>query len=285
MLHILLLLLLGTASAAVTNCTRHALNINTKRYIAALATGQHEWLESILTPNTTYSQNLEPAPIAKVTISATPLTISYHCTTYDTVECATHTEILVTNSVNPYMIATQLRFNPLAQMLASVDTIVTVPGDLLFNATHALHYYLALAQPEDQGGSSWGISIAPEKQDSRAVLQSAADAYYDVFSNKSVVVPWGQPCMRLEGGYLDANGTCDMGIPDVTAKTENRRYVIDEHVGSVAVLSNFGILGPDVHEFRIAGGKIFGIRSMTVCKEKDDCGLSPPEGLREEVGW
>lgn len=67
-------------------------------------------------------------------------------------------------------------------------------------------------------------------------LKAAADAYCDIFNDKSVVVPWGTPCARLEGGWYTGNGSqsdrCDIGIPSGVALV-NRQYVIDEEYGYV----------------------------------------------------
>jgi len=65
--------------------------------------------------------------------------------------------------------------------------------------------------------------LPPEKRDTRVVLQAAGDAYFNVFTNHSIAVPWGTPCTRLEGGSLDADGDCSTGIPDATIRTIDRR--------------------------------------------------------------
>ena len=95
----------------------------------------------------------------------------------------------------------------------------------------------------------------------------------------------GKPCARLEGGYLSANGDCNTDIPDVTIRTVDRRYVVDETLGVVDVISNFGILGPDSHEFRIVNGTIRLIHTMTLCRPVANCGLEVPALLSEDVGF
>jgi len=81
--------------------------------------------------------------------------------------------------------------------------------------------------------------IPVDKRDSREVIQAAGDAYFNRFANASFVVPFGTPCARLEGGaYTDprayGNNTCGLGLPS-TIKVTNRRYVVDEEMGAVAI--------------------------------------------------
>ena len=48
--------------------------------------------------------------------------------------------------------------------------------------------------------------IPEADRDSRETLIKAADAYLNLFNDKSVVVPWGTPCVRLEGGLYTGKG-------------------------------------------------------------------------------
>ncbi|KAL2019012.1 hypothetical protein VTK56DRAFT_10177 [Thermocarpiscus australiensis] len=93
---------------------------------------------------------------------------------------------------------------------------------------------------------NWG-TIPEEKRDSRA------DGYCDIFSYKSVVVPWGRSCARLEAGSYTGNGgpndRCDVGIPSRVSPVD-RRYVIGETVGAVSVFLSFSGI-PDRHEFAL----------------------------------
>lgn len=138
---------------------------------------------------------------------------------------------------------------------------MTQAGDWLFNATGT--YYWASKE-------SWD-TIPDAKRDTRAVIQAAADAYLNIFKDKSTVVPWGTPCDRLEGGSYTGTGkatdSCDVGIPNNLDLT-NRRYVIDETVGAVDVFLAFGGASgrPDSHEFRIESGKIRYVHTLTNMK-------------------
>lgn len=260
--------------ALASGCRREALQAGTDRYLIAQSTGQLGWLQSSLATNATYWENLVQVDPTNSTLSR-PLRIDHSRTSYDLTQCATYTEVIAIDPSRPYQIAMQLRFDPLTEKITKLDGIFTTTGDFFFSPSHTLHYTLL----ED-----WG-PIPEEHRDSRATLQAAADAYYDVFVNKSVVVPWGEPCTRLEGGYLDANGSCNTDIPDVSIHTVDRRYVIDETVGVVDVISNFGILGPDSHEFRILNGTIRQIHSVTLCRPNFNCGLDMPPILSQDIGF
>ncbi|TRX96533.1 hypothetical protein FHL15_002805 [Xylaria flabelliformis] len=260
-------------------CDRTLLQEATNRYIAAQSTGQPQWLSTLLSDNATLVENNSKSTFPESLTLNQPLAIAHSRHTYDTVACATFSELISVKPSPGYQIGTQLRLDHATGKITKIDSVITTEGDLYFNTTHALHYLLR----ED-----WA-PIAPSDRDSRATIQAAADAYYAYFSNGSTIVPWGAPCDRLEGGaYMGqglANDTCDAGLPPFSVEMRDRRYVIDESVGSVNILSEFGILGPDSHEFRVEKGKIRWIHAMTFCRGTPNCDAPEFPGLSEEVGW
>jgi hypothetical protein len=254
-MHLFTLLSLTGAALAVpasraTTCDRAFLQSQAAAYVAAQAAGSPSTFKTS-SANFTYTQNFKTASLA-TGILATPLKIDHNRTTVDTTQCATFTELIITDAANPHVIGTQMRF--VDNALAKMETIVTSTGDWLFNPAGTLKY----AVPED-----WG-TIDESKRDSRAAIQAAADAYLDLFNDKSVKVPWGTPCARLEGGtYMQPS--CNVGVPSGIKHT-NRRYVVDEVTGSVDVFFDFAGVDPDSHEFRIEGGKLRYVHTMTVMK-------------------
>ncbi len=127
--------------------------------------------------------------------------------------------------------------------------------------------------------------IPEAKRDSRVVIKAVGDSYFDRFDNVSVVVPWGAPCNRLEGGALvpgelAADGNCTMVFPS-DIKVTNRRYVVDEVLGAVDIYEGFPGLDrsqgqasmPDSHLFRVEGGKIKYIRTASHCVQSG-CGMN-----------
>lgn len=254
MLPALLLLTLGpSALAAAASCTRASLKSSTDTLLAALKAGDPSLLFAS-SPVLRYDENFKPATLATGILSH-PLVIDHSRSLLDTTQCATFTEIVSVSGAKPYVIGVQLWRGDDGAVISHVDALVTTTGDWLFNATGTLRW----ASRED-----WG-EIPADKRDAREVIKAGADAYLDIFSDKMVVVPWGRPCSRLEGGAYTGNGgpndRCDVGIPE-GVKLVNRRYVIDETLGAVDVFLQFASLA-DSHEFRLEGGKLRFVHTIT----------------------
>jgi hypothetical protein len=243
---------LGPLLASAADCTREFLKASAESLVAAQTAGDPSLLKPV-SEDLSYNENFAAATF-KSGILATPIKIDHSRHSLDTTQCATYTELISATGAKPYVIGVQMYFKDSA--ISKIDTLITTTGDWLFNATGTLNW----ASKED-----WG-TIPEEKRDSRAVIQAAADAYCDIFSNKNVSVPWGRPCSRLEGGAYTGNGgpndKCDVGIPSGVALVD-RRYVIDETVGAVSVFLSFSGI-PDSHEFRVEGGKLRFVHTMTV---------------------
>ena len=114
------------------------------------------------------------------------------------------------------------------------DVIVTDQDDWLFNAEKTLYY----AQRED-----W-TDIPEAQRNTRQELQAAADAYLDLFKDKSVAGAVGH-ALRAAGGQrlhrraASPTDSCNVGVPE-NIDMADRRYVIDPVVGSVAVFLRMG---------------------------------------------
>lgn len=246
-------LALASAQQGYEGCTRPFLKSAASSYVAAQSAGSLEPLS--LAPAVVFVENGRPGGVAAGMLSR-PLAVAHSRSTYDTAGCATYTELVVTDPSHPYVLGSQIRYDPLTGEIVDMETMVTDDGDWLFDAAGTLRW----AERED-----WG-EIPEAERDSRETIKAAGDAYCDVFSDKSVVVPWGQPCARLEGGAYTGNGgpndRCDVGIPDGVELVE-RRYVIDEVLGTVDIMLRFAGL-PDSHEFRVENGKLRYVHTMTV---------------------
>ncbi|KAK6855938.1 hypothetical protein PG995_008089 [Apiospora arundinis] len=240
-----------TAAAA---CDRATLIAVSDSYVAAQAAGQLDTLKGV-DGSTVYTQNFKTATLASGLLSQS-FKIDHNRSTHDTTQCATYTELIIADTKNPHVVATQIRLSPnstaAAPVISKIETIVTSTGDWLFNAPATLRY----ASQE-----SW-VDIPEGKRDTREAIQAAGDAYLDLFSDKSVKVPWGNPCARLEGGsYIQPS--CNVGVPSGIKQT-NRRYVVDEVTGSVDIFFTFANAEPDSHEFRVEGGKLRYVHTLTV---------------------
>ncbi|KAI0444542.1 hypothetical protein F4803DRAFT_511039 [Xylaria telfairii] len=240
------------SASGAAQCDRAVLVAATEKLLAAQTAGKADALGAL--DGVRYLEQFKTADITKG-ILATPLKLDFNRSLHDTVQCATYTEMVAAKGSHPYVVGTQMHLTPDGR-IANLSSLVTDQGDWLFNATGTLYW---------ASREKWDV-IPEDQRDSRAVIQAAADAYADIFNDKSVTVPWGSPCARLEGGAYTGNGSpsdrCDVGIPN-GVKLVNRRYVIDETIGAVDVFIDFATV-PDSHEFRVEKGKLRFVHTITV---------------------
>ena len=190
------------------------------------------------------------------------MAIDHHRSLLDPSTCQTFTEVIVTDTVKPYVLGTRLRVN--RDKIAEIEILWTTTGYWLFNADSYLKW---------SSSENWD-TIPANKRDTRDTLVSAANAYLDAFlEGKKDQVPWGYPCTRTEGGAHTGNGSpmdsCDVGVPS-GVNIANRRFIVDETIGSVVVYCTFGAGGPgggsgapDTHLFRIENGKLRYVHTLT----------------------
>jgi hypothetical protein len=234
----------------VAQCSRPSLQQAADQYLATVLSGTPKLT---LSDAVAYSENFNASNIA-TGIHSKPIKVSLNRTIIDTTACATYTELIAPDNTPPYVIGTQVRYKD--GKASKIEVLYSTSGDWFFNASATLQW----ASKEDR-------SVIPEaKRDSRAVIQAAADAYLDSF-DKPGNVPFMKPCERLEGSFHVAPD-CGRGIRSNGGKMLNKRYVIDETVGTVDVFMNFREKSPDSHEFRLEGGKIRYVHTITVTKGK-----------------
>jgi hypothetical protein len=266
MIHLALLAVgLGLVSQVSAECSRASLQEITAAYIRAQTAGQPDLLA--LSSTVSYSENDKPLDIKKGVLSQA-ITVDFSRNLYDTVQCATFTEISAANSPHPYVIHTRMLVADDAKVTA-IESVVTDDGDWIFNATG--HLYWTKQEKWD--------AIPPEQRDTRETIQAAADAYLDQWANSTLAVPLGTPCARLEGGMYTGErnasaNTCRMPAFPVAIKAGNRRYVIDEELGAVDVFNGFPWLEktrgpeeamPSSNMVRVEKGLIRYVHEVTVC--------------------
>jgi len=246
-------LLPGMVSAQQVSCARSGLQRAVNLYIEAQTKGDTTALP--LADGLGYYENMERADPAQGLISEA-LKIDHHRSLLDEASCQTFTEVIVTDVAKPYVLGTRMRVNH--------EILWTTTGYWLFNADN----YLKYSSTED-----WG-PIEADKRDSRATLVGAANAYLDAFLEGELdQVPWGFPCVRVEGGMYTGKGSpadsCEVGVPS-GVNIVNRRFVVDEVIGSVVVYCTFGAGGPnggsgspDTHLFRVENGKLRYVHTLT----------------------
>ena len=244
---------------AQVSCVRGGLQRAVDLYIEAQTKGDTSGLP--LAAGLGYSENNAPADI-KAGLIHTPMKIDHHRSLLDESTCQTFTEAIVTDPAKPYVLGTRLRVNH--DKIAEIEILWTTTGYWLFNADAYLRYSSA----ED-----WS-PIPAEARDSRGTLVAAANAYLDAFLEKKIdQVPWGFPCVRIEGGAYTGKGSpadsCEVGVPS-GVNIANRRFVVDEVIGSVVAFCTFGAGGPnggsgspDTHLFRVENGKLRYVHTLT----------------------
>jgi hypothetical protein len=241
------------------SCGRGGLQRAVDLYIEAQTKGDTAGLP--LAAGLGYLENMARADINEGLIN-TPLKIDHHRSLLDESTCQTFTEVIVTDPAKPYVLGTRLRVNH--DKIAEIEILWTTTGYWLFNADAYLKYSSA---------ENWGL-IPAEQRDSRDTLVAAANAYLDAFlEGKIDQVPWGFPCVRVEGGAYTGKGSpndsCEVGVPS-GVNIVNRRFVVDEVIGSVVVFCTFGAGGPtggsgspDTHLFRVENGKLRYVHTLT----------------------
>jgi hypothetical protein len=231
-------LLFGVLASAVSAaplfqvaCDRAALIVAADAYTAAQTAGSLDPLKSVLAASWTYTENNKNISTTSSVLSKKS-TIDHRRTNYDLVACATYTEVIAAS--RPYVIGTQIR-HAADGRVSSIDTVASTTGSWFFNATKTLEYVKA----EEAG---WKPLPVPA-QSTREIIQTAGDAYLDMWSDAHAheKVPWGTPCVRLEGSAYTgkglANDSCQPGIPNNHSQAPNtrRRYVVDQEMGSVSI--------------------------------------------------
>ncbi|KAL8364840.1 hypothetical protein RB595_003899 [Gaeumannomyces hyphopodioides] len=261
--------LLSLAAPLAPPCTKAELLAAADAYVAAQTTGNLSALAAFAGPGGwAYVQNNQPTdPSSPTSVLTRPLAIDHRRTNTDLVQCATYTELISVSG--PYVIGTQIHHSPSApSKIALVDSVASTRGSWLFDVAKTLSYARA---------ETWA-PIPEARRDARALIRAAGDAYMDMWSDATahLAVPWGAPCARLEGGSYTGAGagaaaadTCSVGIPSNHSQAPNsrRRYVVDEEMGSVSILCVWEHMmnAADSHEFRLEGGRLRYVHTMTEC--------------------
>jgi hypothetical protein len=210
-----------------------------------------------------YQENMKSADI-KTGLLTKPLVIDKSMSRNDDASCQTFTEVIVTDKTNPYVIGVRMRINH--DKIAEIELITTTTGEWLFNADNYLEY---------SSKESWR-PIPADRRNTRAELNAYLDAFLE---GKIDLVPWGYPCVRVEGGMTTAKGTdadtCEAGMP-AGVNIANRRFVVDEVIGAVVVWCTFGAGGPggitgapDTYLFRLENDKLRYVHTLTHLKMSD----------------
>ncbi|MBN2338817.1 MAG: hypothetical protein JXP48_09780 [Acidobacteria bacterium] len=264
----------GPQSAlSAESCTRQSLEQTADLYLQALKQGSPSLLP--LAPGAEYIENRKATAFGEG-IWNSPLQVDFSRSLLDVDICETFTEIISAKTDHPYVIGTRLKVVDGA--IAEVESLVSDKDDWLFDADSYLKY---------SSTEQWDI-LPPEKRSDRQTLIRVASDYFDIFEDYAAFdrVPWGIPCVRIEGGAYtnpknEPNPSCTVGVPKGGGvPMTNRRYIVDELLGAVMGQVDFG--GPkglpDAHTFRLENGKLRYVHVITLCP--DGCPVIPlPEDM------
>jgi hypothetical protein len=250
---------MSTSAADKVSATRGGLRHAVDLYIEAQTKGDISGLP--LATMMSYKENMVPVDINKGLINQ-PMEIDFHRSLYDTYSGQTYTEVIVTNKEKPYVLGTRMRVNH--DKIAEIEILWTTTGYWLFDTDAYLKY---------SSSENWD-PVPQEKRETRGTLVAAANAYLDAFlEGKIDLVPWGFPCVRIEGGAYTGTGSpddsCEVGVPSGLNIT-NRRFIVDEVINSVVVFCTFGVDTPDgqsgsadTHLFRVENGTLRYVHTLT----------------------
>jgi hypothetical protein len=245
------------------SCSRIGLQYAAQQYLAGQAKGDYSALP--LATGLGYYEQMKPVDI-KTGFLTKKLNVNRSFAIFDEETCQTYVEIMVADKAEPYVAGIRLRVN--YDKIAEIEVIYTTTGYWGFNVDNFLKY----AALED-----WG-PVEASRRSSRGKLINAANAYLDAFLEAKIeAVPWGYPCVRIEGGMYTGSpdgvtrpdASCSAGVPS-GVNIANRRFIVDEVLNTVVVLCTFGAGGPtggsgapDQHMFRLENGKLRYVHTLT----------------------
>jgi hypothetical protein len=118
-------------AAVSADCTRAFLQNATAQYVAAQTAGNPTLL-TVLSMNASYTESEKPVGIRTGVLSQ-PVKIDHNRSIHDTTNCATFTELIVTNPAKTYVIGTRMLFT--GNQITTIESIATHPRNWAFNAT------------------------------------------------------------------------------------------------------------------------------------------------------
>jgi hypothetical protein len=241
-------------------CDRVGLQAAVDSYLAAIAAKDPTKMStasSVKYMESTSAKSVDKVvELGKAGLWQTALPVKYSRSLLDVTGCEMFTEVFITEGGHPYVLGTRLKLTD--GKISEIEVVVTDDGDWNFDATA----YQTCAASED-----WGV-LPDADRSTREQLIAAGQAYFDIFSDKTVQVPWGTPCYRLEGGkgctpQMDKSSqSCNVGIPDGVTFTKTH-WVVDVDVGGVVGITLFYGASPDTHMFRLVKGKIVKVHTLT----------------------
>jgi len=189
----------GNMDGGAAACTRAALKSVVEMYFTAMAAHDPSTLKAASTVK--FTENAKALKLGEG-LWKTAGAVAFHRDVLDTERCAAVSEAVVDNQGTATIFGLRLKLD--AAQVTEVETIVVDPKNGFFPTPNGI-----VNRPRTTGKAC----CRPIQRSSRAELTAAANAYFDLFSNSSAMVPFGKPCNRLENGLQNHTGDCGTGIP------------------------------------------------------------------------
>jgi len=258
-------------------CDRAGLQAAVDAYLAAMEAGDPSLMP--LAAAATYEENAETVALGQG-LWATPLHADQSLSLLDVSRCASFTEVIIATGSHDYV--NGVRIDVSDGLVSAISVIATDADDWGFNGDT----YLTYSSQEVEGGG-WDEVPAAERY-GYDELVAAGEAYFAFWGDKTVAVPWGVPCARLEGGMYTgyrAGADCSVGIPDQSFAPRPNDSLADVDRGMSVIFLN--LPGPDSHLFRVQktypnmeSPGIRYVHTLTVCYVNGEwqCPGEPPTG-------
>jgi len=241
-------------------CKRSVLQAAADKYVEAMKKGDASVMPTA--SGVIYIENRKQVALGEG-IWKTPVVVDFYRTLVDVDICETFTEVISANNKPQYVTGTRLKV--IGGKITEIESLVSDKEDWLFEADNYLKY---------SSTENWDI-IPPDKRSDRSTLVRVASDYFDIFTDYSsfTKVPWGIPCVRIEGGMYtnpknEPNPSCTVGVPKGGGvQMTNRRYIVDLDMGAVVGQIDFGGANGlwDAHTFRLENGKLRYVHVITLC--------------------
>jgi hypothetical protein len=232
---------MGGTTGTADGCTRDSLKAVIDSYFVAMAA--HDPSPLPVASSLKFTENGQTLALGKG-LWLTAGKLEFHRNLLDTERCGSLTQAVLDENGSPVIFGLRLKLD--MQKITEVETYVSRSTEFSF-----------MPQGIVNGASQdWEGILPADQRSTREVLNAAADAYFDLFSNTATVVPFDKPCNRWENGTQTTNGDCSTGIPGGLNMTHRRYPVADLESGIAVGFVLFGGSLLDFHMFKLKSGKV-----------------------------
>jgi len=238
-------------------CTRENLKAVTDKYYEALVA--HNPSAVPLDPKVRYTENAREVQVGKG-IWETAAKVLLKRGLVDTERCGTHTQAVLEENNRPILFGTRLKVEN--NKITEIESFIAREKEFAFELPGGGAKGVLATKDQE-----WESIVPPGERSSRQDLITAANNYYEMFSNDpKVSTPFAKPCHRWENGFQTTKGGMMQGkelpVGDCSPKglvisTHGpRRFLVDQEQNEVVAYLLFAGGLPDFHMFRMRNGKV-----------------------------